>query len=320
VRMNRRLALNIGFLAAIAACAALVQARAPMVRTQAPGYYRLMLGDFEVTALLDGTLMLPAATLLSNTPKAQVNRYLARAALTDPVETSVNAFLINTGSKLVLIDTGLGSFMGSGTGHLLENLKASGYLPEQVDEIYITHMHPDHIGGLADNGTAAFPNALVRASRLEADYWLDPDKLAAAPAEAKEGFQHAQQSIDPYGKAGKFSPFEDGATLLPGIRAIATHGHSPGHTSYLIESRGEKMLVLGDLVHVAAVQFPHPSATMQFDQDSHAALAQRLKVYHDAAEGGYWVAAAHVSFPGIGHLRAQGDGYVWLPANYGIAH
>jgi len=124
--------------AAIVGCVAAAQAGAPMVKTQAPGYYRMMLGEFEITALLDGTTELPAASLLTNTTPEEVQRYLSRAALKDPVETSVNAFLVNTGAKLVLIDTGTGTFMDAGTGHLLASLRAAGYEPGQIDEIYVT--------------------------------------------------------------------------------------------------------------------------------------------------------------------------------------
>jgi len=320
MRMNRTAAAAIALTALIVGCIAAAQAGAPMVKTQAPGYYRMMLGEFEITALLDGTDKLPAATFLTRITPAQVQWYLTRAALKEPVEISFNAFLVNTGAKLVLIDTGAGALMDAGSGHLLDSLKAAGYEPAQIDEIYITHMHGDHIGGLAHEGARAFPNAIVRASKLEADYWLKPENMAKAPAEAKEGFQHAQQSINPYVQAGKFSPFDDDAMLVPGIRAVATHGHTPGHTSYLIESQGDKMIVLGDLVHFGAVQFPKPTAAIKFDSDIPAAVKSRMKVFHDAAQGGYWMAAAHLSFPGIGHVRAEGSGYVWLPANYSIPH
>lgn len=121
---------------------------APQVKGQAPGYYRMMLGDFEITALSDGMVALPMTKLLTNSTPARLERALARSYLKDLVETSVNGYLINTGPKLVLVDTGAAGLFGPTLGSLLANLKAAGYQPEQVDEVYITHMHPDHVGGL----------------------------------------------------------------------------------------------------------------------------------------------------------------------------
>jgi glyoxylase-like metal-dependent hydrolase (beta-lactamase superfamily II) len=294
------------------------QAAAPMVKTQAPGYYRMMLGDFEITALSDGTVPLPVSELLTGTTPAKVKQALARFYLDDPVETSVNGFLINTGTKLVLIDTGAAKLFGPTLGDLAANLKAAGYQPEQVDEVYITHLHADHVGGLTTDGQLAFPNAIVRADKRDTDFWLSQENLDKAPKEQKGFFQGAMASLKPYVAAGKLQPFDGNTELVPGIRAVATRGHTPGHTSYMVESKGERMEMLGDLVHVAAVQFPDPSVTIKFDSDSKAAAAQRKKIFADAAGKGHWVAAAHISFPGIGHIRAEGKGYSWIPANYSI--
>ena len=123
-------------------------AAAPQVKTQAPGFYRMALGDFEITALSDGTVALPVEKLLAGMPAAKVNKALASASLKSPVDTSVNGYLINTGAKLVLVDTGAAGLFGPTLGNLVANLKAAGYQPEQVDEVYITHMHADHVGGL----------------------------------------------------------------------------------------------------------------------------------------------------------------------------
>ena len=158
-------------------------ASAPQQKTQAPGYYRMMLGDFELTVLSDGTFPMEPSKLLINITPKQLDAALARSYLTEPLELSVNGFLINTGPKLVLVDTGCGVLFGPTTGKLLSNLKASGYQPEQVDEIYITHMHGDHVGGLLADGKLAFPNAIVRAAKQESDYWLSKEHLDAAPAE-----------------------------------------------------------------------------------------------------------------------------------------
>jgi glyoxylase-like metal-dependent hydrolase (beta-lactamase superfamily II) len=295
-------------------------ASAPQVKTQAPGYYRIMLGDFEVTALSDGTLALPVSKMLGNTTLAKVEKALAHSYLKDPIETSVNGYLINTGSKLVLIDTGAGTLLGSTfgpkLGNLIANLKASGYQPEQVDEIFITHMHPDHVGGLMIGEKLAFPNATVRADQREADFWLSQAHMDAASKDAKTSYQGAMVSLNPYVAAGKFKPFVGDTELIPGIRAVASPGHTVGHTTYMVESNGQKLALWGDLMHVAAVQFADPSVVMKFDTDTKLAAMERKKAFADAAKQGYWVAGAHLAFPGIGHLRAKAGGYIWVPANY----
>jgi len=243
---------------------------------------------------------------------------LKRGFLTDTVETSVNGYLVNTGSKLVLIDTGAAGLFGPTLGNLLANLKAAGYQPEQVDEVYITHMHPDHVGGLMAGGNRAFPNATLRLDKRDADFWLSEANMKAAPEASKGFFQGAMASVNPYQAAGKLKTFEGDTELVPGIRAQASYGHTAGHTVYLVESKGEKLVLWGDLMHVAAVQFENPGVTIEFDSDSKAAAAQRKKAYADAAKNGYLVGVSHVSFPGLGHLRAGpgGKGYTWVPLNY----
>ena len=314
------IALMAAFTASTMGVAALgtAHAAAPMVKTSAPGFYRMMLGDFEVTALSDGTVSLPVDKLLTNTTPAKTTKALARAFQSAPLETSVNGYLINTGSKLVLIDTGAAKLFGPTLGNLLANLKAAGYQPEQVDEIYITHMHPDHVGGLMDGEKMAFPNATVRADKHDADFWLSQANLDKAPADSKGFFQGAMASLNPYVKAGKFSAFDGATDLVPGIKAIATRGHTAGHSTYVVESKGQKLVLWGDLIHVAAVQFDDPSVTIQFDSDAKRAAAARKRAYAEAAKGGYLVAATHIAFPGVGHVRANGKAYTWVPANYGV--
>lgn len=292
-------------------------AAAPPARTQAPGYFRMALGDFEITALSDGVLPLPTAKLLTNTTPQKVQEMLKRAFLADPVPTSVNAYLVNTGSKLVMIDAGAGTMFGPSLGKLLANLQAAGYQPEQIDEIYITHLHGDHVGGLVAGGRPVFGNATVRADRREADYWLSQANMDAMPDMA-DAFKAAMAAINPLVAAGKFKPFDGATELVPGIRSAPAYGHTKGHSAYMIESKGETMAVLGDLMHVAAVQFPNPAVTVEFDTDSKAAAAARKKLYAQTASGRFWLAIAHVSFPGIGHIRAEGAGYVYYPVNFDL--
>jgi glyoxylase-like metal-dependent hydrolase (beta-lactamase superfamily II) len=293
---------------------------APEVKTNPPGFYRVMVGDIEVTALSDGTTNLPPDKILSDIKPAELKKELTKSYLGAPIETSFNGFLVNTGTKLVLIDTGAGNFFGPTLGNLANSLKAAGYQPEQVDEVYITHFHSDHIGGLLAGDKAAFPNAIVRADKHESDYWLSQANLDKAPKDGKDSFVHAQAALKPYVDAGKFKAIEGNGELVPGISSLATFGHTPGHTSYVVESKGQKLVVWGDLIHVAAVQLTHPDAKMQFDSDSKAGMAQRKKTYAEAAKEGYIVAGAHISFPGLGRLRAEGTGYVWVPVNYSVVH
>jgi len=291
-------------------------AAAPQVKTAAPGFYRTMLGDFEITTLSDGTVQLPVDTLLTNTSIDKTRKALQTYHQHSPLDTSVNGYLINTGSKLVLIDTGAGTLFGPTLGKLRANLKAAGYTPEQVGEIYITHMHADHVGGLMDGDKIAFPNAIVRADQHDVDYWLSQANMDKAPADKKGFFQGAMASINPYIQSGHFKAFEGMTELLPGIKAIPAHGHTAGHSMYQIESKGQTLMLWGDLMHVAAVQFENPSVTIQFDSDSKAAAKARLAAYADAAQRGYLIGAAHLSFPALGYLRKQGKAYAWIPVNY----
>jgi glyoxylase-like metal-dependent hydrolase (beta-lactamase superfamily II) len=290
-------------------------AAAPMAKTPAPGYFRMMLGDFEITPVSDGTVDLPMNTLLSQ-KKETTDAELAKAGLKSPVETSDNVFVINTGSKLVMVDTGAGALFGPTLGKLLANLKAAGYTPEQVDEIYLTHMHGDHVGGLLSNGQVAFPNATVRASKTDADFWLSQANLDQADAASKGNFQGPQAALAPYIKAGKFKTFEGDTELVPGVSARAGFGHTPGHTTYVVESGGKKLVLIGDLIHVAAVQMAKPAVTIKFDSDPKAAAASRKKVFDAAARDGSLIGGAHLQFPGLGYLRTEGKGYRWTPVNY----
>ncbi len=309
------LSAAIAFGGALLVAPTAASAAAPQVRTQAPGFYRTMLGDFEITALSDGTVDLDVAKLLAE-PAAKTDAALARAFVHGPLETSVNAYLVNTGTRLVLVDAGAGTLFGPTLGKLLASLQAAGYRPEQVDDIFVTHMHPDHVGGLSANGQRVFPNATLHADKRDSDFWLSQANLDKAPDAMKGFFQGAMASVNPYVAAGKYQPFEGDGEPVPGIRTIASPGHTAGHTSYLVESKGQRLLVIGDLVHVAAVQFADPGVTIAFDTDAKTAAASRETVFKLAAKDGALVGAAHLQFPGLGHLRAVGKSWQWVPSNY----
>jgi glyoxylase-like metal-dependent hydrolase (beta-lactamase superfamily II) len=316
---NTLAALIIGVLWA---CSLLIPAwaSAPMAKYQAPGFQRMMLGDFEITALNDGVIDYDTAKVLPTATPQQIKQGLSENGLTDPVGMSYNAFLINTASKLILIDTGTGGKLDAqpefhGAGHVLADLKAAGYQPEQVDEIYITHLGPDHVGGLTVGTERAFPNAVVRVPKREVDLFQHP---GSGPAWTLAWVQFWSALFAPYSQAGKLESFEGDIALAPGIRALATNGHAPGHTSYVVESKGQTLIVMGDLVLVGALQFSNPTLGSSFDSDPKAAAVQRLRVFKMAADNDYWVAGGHLSFPGIGHIRASQNRYFWVPLNYMI--
>lgn len=313
-------------------CHGAAQAAAPLARTQAPGFYRMMLGHFEITALLDGTHPFPVhdvmtrnetlpggartAVKLSESHPGKADALLAASDLAAPVEGSINAFLVNTGEKLILIDSGAGSLYGTCCGHLLENLRAAGYKPEQIDEIYLTHLHADHVGGIAPLGKPVFPTATIRVNQKDMDYWLDTKNEDAAPKFLKPMFDGDRASLKPYIDMGRVKPFSDGQELSQGIRAVATPGHTPGHTSYEVTSDGQKLLVWGDLIHVAPIQFPDPAVTVTYDSNPLSAESERLSIFAEAVRNSMWIAAAHITFPGLGHIRAVDGKFEWLPTNY----
>jgi glyoxylase-like metal-dependent hydrolase (beta-lactamase superfamily II) len=244
--------------------------------TEASGHYHMQMGDFGITALSDGSLSM-------HTVDFKV-----------PGTTPVIGFLVKTGEKLVLIDTGAGTLLGPGVGELMGNLRAAGYKPEQVDEICITDMRPDQIGGLLSERKAAFPSAIVRASRGEADYWLAKSTMALAPVEHRQEFAGIGAALKPYVTGGRFNTFEQETDIVPGIRALPSTGHAPPKTIYVAESRGQKILFMGD-------------------EDIVSPVATRIALFKDAAAHGYWVAGTHLPFPGIGRLHAAGHGFEWVP-------
>lgn len=294
-------------------------ADAPQVATQVPGYYRMMVGEFEVTALFDGLFELDSS-LLTNARPEDVAALLATRLKTGPkLQTAVNAFLVNTGKHLVLIDTGAASAFGPTLGFIVPNLEAAGYTTDQVDLVLLTHLHADHVAGLLNTeGAPVFPNATVRAAQVEADFWLPAAALENADAASKPFFAAAQSTTAPYIAANKWQTFGDGTAILPGVTAQALPGHTPGHSGFLLESAGTRLLIWGDIIHNAATQFANPGIAIEFDVDQAQAVATRKATLATAAEQGLQVAGAHLPFPGIGRVRASAPGsYEWIPVEFG---
>lgn len=290
----------------------------PLVKTQVPGYYRLMVGDAEVTALYDGYIDLDAA-LLKNVSEQEVQLLLARMFVQGhKVQTAVNAYLVNTGKQLVLVDAGAAKKFGPSLGHIIDNLKAAGYEPSQVDAVLATHLHGDHVNGLISaEGRPVFPNAEIWVAQAESDFWLGTDALVKAPESAKAFFQMAQDAAAPYLKAGKWKTFRADGEILPGIRSLALPGHTPGHSGYRLDSQGQSLLIWGDIVHSHAVQFMRPEVVIEFDVDKKTAAATRKNIFAETAKEKTMVAGAHLPFPGIGHVRAERQGYAWVPIEFG---
>ncbi|MFS8974216.1 MBL fold metallo-hydrolase [Cupriavidus necator] len=289
-------------------------------KTQVPGYYRMMIGQLEVTALYDGYIDLDPK-ILKYTSAREVQSLLARMFVesTHGMQTAVNAYLINTGRNLVLVDTGAASCFGPTLGRIGDNLRAAGYAPEQVDTVLLTHLHGDHACGLAANGRPVFPNATVYVDKADADYWLNEATAAAAPKEAQGLFAMARAAVAPYQAANRFRTFNGGAGAepIPGVRAIPAYGHTPGHSGYVFTSGKDSLLLWGDIIHSHAVQFRRPQVAIEFDTDSQAAVITRKRILADAARNRLWVGGAHLPFPGLGHVRNDAAGYTWVPAEYG---
>jgi glyoxylase-like metal-dependent hydrolase (beta-lactamase superfamily II) len=286
-------------------------------KEQIPGVYPFRLGDFTITALSDGTVPQDLPKILTNINPAEIDHLLNQSFLANPVEASINAFAIDTGENQVLVDTGAGELFGRlGGGKLQEALKTAGYAPDEIDAILITHIHTDHSGGLVVGGKMMFPNATIYAGKPDVDLWLNPANEKRSREDQRRFFAEAAKTVKPYLDAGKLKPFSGETAILPGITALPTPGHTPGHSFYRVASKGESIEFWGDILHFGSVQFPKPETTVVYDFDFKAAAAQRATQFIDAAKSRQLVAAAHLPFPGVGHIRAADQGYIWVPIDY----
>jgi glyoxylase-like metal-dependent hydrolase (beta-lactamase superfamily II) len=283
---------------------------------QAPGFYRFRLGAFRITVLSDGTAPRDLPQLMSK--PGEVRRAFAAAHQALPTEISINCFLVDTGEKRILVDTGAGELFGPIAGQLVTNLRAANYHPEDIDIILLTHIHGDHSGGLSVGGKRVFPNATVFVDRRDADYWLNEMNEANAIPSRKRSFVQARETVGPYLQAERLKTFDGSKELFPGIRSILEHGHTPGLTGYLFESQGHAILLWGDVVHSVETQLRDPTITIEYDVDPREAIVSRKKILSEAAKRGYLIGAAHISFPGIGHIRTEKVGFSWVPAPYSV--
>lgn len=283
---------------------------------QAPGYYRMTLGKLRITAVSDGTVTVPLDTLLTHVSPEKLREAMARDALTPQAETSINAYVIDDGKKRVLVDTGAGELFGRNGGQLLTNLAAAGYPAETIDTVLLTHIHADHSGGVSRAGKPAFPKAEVFVDKRDVDFWLNPANVNRVEASQAHTFAESERTLRPVITAGRLKTFLAPATLPGGIRAESTAGHTPGSVLYRVESEGQTLVLWGDIIHAKAVQMPDPDVAIHFDVNQQQAVSTRERILRQAADQGYWVAAAHISFPGLGHVQHDGQGYRWVPGNY----
>lgn len=284
---------------------------------QSADTYTLPLGDFEIVALSDGTVPQDLHKLLTATTEVQTDKLLSQAFLSNPVEASVNAYLIRNGARRILVDTGAGQLFGPGFGgKLYDSLASIGVKPGDITDILITHVHTDHTGGLVIDGKPAFPNATVYVGAPDLAFFLDPSNSEKTGYD-RQYFDEAAKTIGIYEKIGKVKTFAGSETILPGIVATVHPGHTPGSAFYTVSSAGQSMVFVGDIIHVAAVQFPEPAITIVYDVDPGQAQAVREEAFSEFADERQLIAAPHLPFPGIGHIRAEGDAsFGWFPVEY----
>lgn len=288
------------------------RAGAPMAKTQAPGFYRFKLGDFQITAIHDGMAGRPLEGFVRNAKLEEVQKAMTDIGLpTDRLPLSFTSLVVNMGSKLIVIDTGNGNSGAPTSGKWMENFKAAGFAPEQIDTILITHFHGDHINGLRlKDGAAVFPNTQIKVPEPEWAYWMDDGKMNAASDALKGGFQGVRRVFN---GLQNVSRFEWGKEAVPGITAIQSDGHTPGHTSFMISSGNAKLIVMGDVANHPGLFVRRPNWHAVFDMNGEIAERTRRKMLDMAVAEKAMVAFYHAPFPAAGHIVKEGNGYDFAP-------
>ncbi|MBL4876362.1 MAG: MBL fold metallo-hydrolase [Cohaesibacteraceae bacterium] len=287
-------------------------AAAPKADKQTPGIYRLKVGDIEITALLDGHMGLHSAVINGyDQERAQsaFDKNFRKNPFPDgTMPIPVNGYIINTGDRLIVVDAGTADHFGPDLGHLKSNMELAGYRAQDVDIVYITHLHADHIGGLIDKeGKAVFPNAELITHETDWNFWHDDGILSQVPEPVKKFFHIARSSVMPY--ANNKTLIGDGFDIAPGITSMALPGHTPGHSGLAIQSGNQEVLIWGDIIHATALQFANPEWTLVFDIDGDMARNTRMKILDRVASDRTPVLGMHLDFPGAGHVERDGEAF-----------
>lgn len=292
-------------------------AAAPMSGQQAPGFYRFKIGDFEITALNDGQVNREInSTLFPNTPIEEVTRLMeAQFIPTRPASSPFNTMVVNTGSKLVLIDSGFNNNGAPTTGRMAANMAAAGIQASQIDTVLISHFHPDHINGLrTKEGELVYPNAEIIVPTRDVAHYMDDARMAAVPEAARGAFLVSRRVFGPNMKDIKQA--EWGKEWANGITAIQSDGHTPGHTSFVVASGGKTLLVIGDAVNDPRIFGRQPEWHLGFDLDRPLAVATRKRLLDMAAADKMQTSFYHAAFPATGFIAKNGAAYDWFPISF----
>ena len=312
--ISRRAVLTGPLLAA--GCAALARASAPIASTQGPGVYRYNLGDYQLTAVYDGIWNLPIDNeFVRNVSLADVNEAFAAAFLAPGVlPISFTALLVNTGSKLVLIDTGTAGQITDSAGLMNVNLAAAGVTPSAIDTILISHFHPDHIDGIkTKEGDKVFANAEILVPEPEWSFWMDNGNMSrVSDPTMHRYFLNAQRIFKDIAK--EVQQFKPGDEVAPGIVSVPAFGHTPGHTAFTIHSGKQSMLALSDTAREPWLFVRHPEWQPSYDMDGPLAAQTRNAMLDQAAADRLLIEAYHFPFPACGHIVRNGAGYELVPA------
>jgi glyoxylase-like metal-dependent hydrolase (beta-lactamase superfamily II) len=318
INLSRRDVLIGAAFAASALSASRSLAAAPFAGMQAPTLYRYKIGNYELTALSDGLWERPIDDkFVRNADPAEVRKVMTDGFLpaTDKLPIPFTALLVNTGSKLVLIDTGSGGQMAATAGTFNANLAAAGVAPVQIDIILISHFHPDHINGIkTKDDERYFPNAEIKVPQGEWDFWMDESLLGRAAPEIKGYVLNARRIFRNIAKdVTRFAP---GAELAPGISAIGATGHTPGHSAFSVAAGNDSVLVLSDTSNHPKLFVRHPEWQPVLDMDGEAAVATRRTLLDRAASDRMLVQGYHFPFPGSGHIVRSGSGFELVPVEW----